>query len=127
MKSIIILFGGIFILLGILMGAFGAHALKSELSYEALESLETGLQYQMYHGLALTFLGFNTDKFKKSRLISWGIITGTILFSGSIYLLSLDDLIGLSFDFLWPITPIGGSILILSWSLFMIQMVKEKN
>jgi len=127
MKSLIVLLGGIFILLGILLGAFGTHALKNQLSYQELESLQTGLQYQIYHGLALIFLGFNAEKFKKAGLISWGMITGTVLFSGSIYLLSLDNLIGLSFGFLWPITPIGGSLLILSWFLFVIQMVKVKN
>ena len=124
MKSIFILFGGVFILLAILLGAFGTHSLKSYISSEELESVQTGIQYQIYHGLALVFLGFNSSKLKKSSLICWGFITGTILFSTSIYLLSLDELMGVALGFLWPMTPIGGTILIASWSLFVQQAIK---
>ena len=124
MKSIFILFGGVFILLAILLGAFGTHSLKSYISSEELESIQTGIQYQIYHGLALVFLGINSSKLKKSSLICWGFVTGTILFSTSIYLLSLDELMGVALGFLWPMTPIGGTILIASWSLFVQQAIK---
>ena len=69
MKSIFVLFGGVFILLGILLGAFGAHSLKNHISLEELQSMKTGLQYQMYHGLALIFLGFNVNKIKNTATI----------------------------------------------------------
>ena len=125
MKSTIVMIGGLFILFGIILGAFGAHALESQLNFDELISLKTGIQYQLYHGLALLVLGFNFDKVNKARLICWGIVTGTILFSGSIYLLSLDSLMGINLSFLWPVTPIGGSILIVSWIMFVYVLRKK--
>ena len=67
MKPTIVLIGGIFILLGILAGAFGAHILENHLSIQQLTSLQTGVQYQIYHGLALIIIGFNIDKIKKPK------------------------------------------------------------
>lgn len=127
MKPTIVLIGGIFILLGILAGAFGAHILENHLSIQQLTSLQTGVQYQIYHGLALIIIGFNTDKIKKAKIIYWGWIVGTLLFSGSIYFLALDDIFESNFGILWPLTPIGGSLLIVTWALFVIQFIKLKN
>ena len=127
MKSTIVLIGGIFILLGILAGAFGAHILENHLSIQQLTSLQTGVQYQIYHGLALIIIGFNIDKIKKAKIIYWGWIVGTLLFSGSIYFLALDDIFESNFGILWPLTPIGGSLLIVTWALFVIQFIKLKN
>ena len=72
MKPTIVLIGGIFILLGILAGAFGAHILENHLSIQQLTSLQTGVQYQIYHGLALIIIGFNIDKIKKAKTIYLG-------------------------------------------------------
>ena len=127
MKPTIVLMGGIFILLGILAGAFGAHILENHLSIQQLTSLQTGVQYQIYHGLALIIIGFNIDKIKKAKIIYWGWIVGTLLFSGSIYFLALDDIFESNFGILWPLTPIGGSLLIVTWALFVIQFIKLKN
>ena len=127
MKPTIVLIGGIFILLGILAGAFGAHILENHLSIQQLTSLQTGVQYQIYHGLALIIIGFNIDKIKKAKIIYWGWIVGTLLFSGSIYFLALDDIFKSNFGILWPLTPIGGSLLIVTWALFVIQFIKLKN
>ena len=127
MKPTIVLMGGIFILLGILAGAFGAHILENHLSIQQLTSLQTGVQYQIYHGLALIIIGFNIDKIKKAKTIYWGWIVGTLLFSGSIYFLALDDIFESNFGILWPLTPIGGSLLIVTWALFVIQLIKLKN
>ena len=127
MKPTIVLMGGIFILVGILAGAFGAHILENQLSIQQLTSLQTGVQYQIYHGLALIIIGFNIDKIKKAKTIYWGWIVGTLLFSGSIYFLALDDIFESNFGILWPLTPIGGSLLIVTWALFVIQFIKLKN
>ena len=127
MKPTIILIGGIFILLGILAGAFGAHLLENHLSNPQLESIQTGVQYQIYHGLALIIIGFNIEKIKNATIIYWGLFIGTIFFSGSIYFLALDDILASNFSFLWPLTPIGGSLLIITWTLFVIQFIKLKN
>ena len=67
MKPTIVLIGGIFILLGILAGAFGTHILENHLSIQQLTSLQTGVHYQIYHGLALIIIGFNIIKLKKAK------------------------------------------------------------
>ena len=112
MKPTIVLIGGIFILAGILAGAFGAHTLENHFSSQQIASLQTGVQYQIYHGLALIIIGFNFDKIKNAKIVYWGLLVGTLLFSGSIYFLALDDIFDSNFGFLWRLTPIGGLSLI---------------
>ena len=80
MKSTIILIGVLFVLFGIVLGAFGAHALENKLSTTELNSLQTGIQYQLYHGLALLVIGLNFDKVIKASFIGFGIIVGTLFF-----------------------------------------------
>ncbi len=124
-KKIIIsgaLLGG----LSVVLGAFGAHALKNQLPTEVLQSFETGVRYQMYHALALIAIANFFDF--KTKLQVWMyrfFLWGTILFSGSIYLLSLDQLINVQFNFLGPITPLGGLLLILGWILLAINAYKK--
>lgn len=100
----------------VVLGAFGAHLLEKSLSEAQLASFETGLRYQFYHVFFLIFLSLiprieEKDKNKITLLISVGIL----LFSGSIYLLNLQDVLGLNLSFLGPVTPIGGSLLIFAW------------
>lgn len=100
----------------VILGAFGAHALKEVLSENQLSSFQTGVRYQFFHGLTILILSFNMNYFTK-RLISIIKImsAGIILFSFSIYLLNIQDLVGFSMTYLGPITPIGGLLLITSW------------
>lgn len=100
----------------VILGAFGAHLLEKLLSAAQLASFETGLRYQFYHVFFLILLSLiprieEKDKNKIALLISIGIL----LFSGSIYLLNLQDVLGLNLSFLGPVTPIGGSLLIFAW------------
>ncbi len=100
----------------VILGAFGAHLLEKLLSAAQLASFETGLRYQFYHVFFLILLSLvprieEKDKNKITLLISIGIL----LFSGSIYLLNLQDVLGLNLGFLGPVTPIGGSLLISAW------------
>ena len=127
MKQAVLSLAGFFILFAIILGAFGAHSLKNHLNAEELNSLQTGIQYQLFHGLTLVVLGLNFDKIKMAKLMTLGIISGTILFSGSIYLLTLDELLNVNLGFLWPVTPIGGMILIFTWLLFTIVNSKKTN
>lgn len=111
----------------IILGAFGAHALKKVLTLDQLATFETGVKYQMYHALFLLFLGLNnhlTSKTKKTILIL--TILGIIFFSGSIYLLATNSLTSFDFKVIGFITPIGGLLLIVAWSIFMIQFLKKK-
>ena len=117
--------GAAFILTAVILGAFGAHALKELLSNNQLASFEIGVRYQMYHGFALLFTGFIFDKIQNTALISKLFIIGTLLFSLSIYLLNLQELIGTSLFFLGPITPIGGSLLIAGWFIFLSSLLKK--
>jgi uncharacterized membrane protein YgdD (TMEM256/DUF423 family) len=111
----------------IVLGAFGAHALKKVLTIDQLATFETGVKYQMYHALFLLFLGLNnhlTSKTKKVILIL--TVLGIIFFSGSIYLLATNSLTSFDFKVIGFITPIGGLLLIVAWSIFMIQFLKKK-
>ncbi|MBQ0117478.1 MAG: DUF423 domain-containing protein, partial [Flavobacterium sp.] len=102
----------------IVLGAFGAHALKKVLDTDALQTFEVGVRYQMYHALFLLGVGATplvTEKTKKTIL--WLVSLGVLLFSGSIYLLATQQALGINFSFLGPITPIGGLLLIAAWVL----------
>ena len=119
--------GTIFGLTAIILGAFGAHALKATLSIEQLSSFETGVKYQMYHALFLLIVSFNTQVSEKNkRPIFYFVVSGVILFSGSIYLLSTRVISGLELKFLGPITPIGGLLLIVSWLLLLLHFSNKK-
>jgi len=112
----------------IILGAFGAHALKKQLSVEQLVSFETGVKYQMYHALFLLFLGMNTflnEKVKKT--VFQLVIIGVFFFSGSIYLLTTKAIPGVDFKFIGILTPIGGVLLIMAWSVLFWNVWRAKR
>jgi len=112
----------------IILGAFGAHALKKQLSVEQLGSFETGVKYQMYHALFLLFLGINTflnEKVKKTLFQL--VIFGVFFFSGSIYLLTTKAITGVDFKFIGIVTPIGGVLLIMAWSFLFWNVWRAKR
>lgn len=112
----------------IVLGAFGAHALKKYLSIEQLASFETGVKYQMYHALFLLFLGLTTFLTEKSKKAIFQLVVfGVIFFCGSIYLLSTKPLTGIDFKFIGPITPIGGALLIAAWGILFYNFRKAKR
>jgi len=118
----------VFGLVAIILGAFGAHALKAVLTEQQLISFETGVRYQIYQALFLLFIGSTnllTDKIKK--IVSVFLILGVLFFSGSIYLLSTQDLTGVNFKFLGPITPIGGFLIMISWLIVAVKLTKQKT
>lgn len=123
MKELALASGAIFGLLAIILGAFGAHALKKVLSPERLASFEVGVRYQMYMALTLLWIGSAFD-FSTSgeRWAYHGVFWGTILFSGSIYLLSFKDIWKTDLKFLGPVTPLGGLLMIVGWVMILIQV-----
>lgn len=126
MEKRIALMGVILISIAIILGAFGAHGLKELVSAEKLTSFEVGIRYQMYMGICLLIIGLNADKFKFSlKTIVNLLIFGVVLFSGSIYLLSLQQLIPISLKFLGPITPIGGTLMIIGFSLLARKLIRD--
>lgn len=112
----------------IILGAFGAHALKKYLSVEQLVTFETGVKYQMYHALFLLFLVITTFVNEKSKkMIVQLVIFGVIFFSGSIYLLSTKPITGIDFKFIGIVTPIGGALLIAAWGILFWNIWKAKR
>lgn len=127
MEKKIILTAGFFGMSAIILGAFGAHALKNVLTAEQLVSFETSVKYQMYHALFLLFLGMNTHlPLKTKKTILTLIILGIIFFSGSIYLLSTKAVTGIDFKAIGIVTPIGGSLLIAAWAVLTFNFFKKK-
>ena len=115
------------IALGIILGAFGAHGLKQVVSPEKVVSFEVGVRYQIYHGIALLILSLNASKIEATLKVFLAFILGGILFfSGSIYLLALNDLFGADLSFLGPLTPVGGVLMIAGWGVLVRQLLKMK-
>ena len=128
MDKKIITTGAIFGMLAIILGAFGAHALKKVLSIEQLTTFETGVRYQMYHALFLLFIGLIPSLSAKTKKIIYNLIfLGVIFFSGSIYLLATNDLMAFDFKVIGCITPIGGLLLILGWAVLLYHFLKKKR
>ncbi len=111
----------------IILGAFGAHALKEVLSIEQLNTFETGVKYQMYHALFLLFIALsNSIAAKTKKIIFYFVVTGIVFFSGSIYLLATDSLNAFNFRTIGFITPIGGLLLIIGWIWLFIDFSRKK-
>lgn len=111
----------------IILGAFGAHALKKYLSIEQLVTFETGVKYQMYHALFLLFIGLNSFLSEKAKKTIFNLVVfGVIFFSGSIYLLATKAITGIDFKFIGVVTPIGGALLIAAWSVLFWNIWKKK-
>lgn len=128
MEKKILITGAVLGVTAIILGAFGAHALKKVLNAEQLVSFETGVRYQMYHALFLLFLGnLSLLTLKEKSVIFYLAIVGVVLFSGSIYLLSTSGITGLKTKILGPITPIGGLFLIISWLYFLYALIVKNT
>jgi uncharacterized membrane protein YgdD (TMEM256/DUF423 family) len=107
----------------VILGAFGAHALKAIVTPEHLLSFETGVRYQFYHAFALILVGILHKEFS-GKLLGWaGILfmLGIMLFSGSLYLLSTKP----DMKWLGPVTPLGGVCFISGWIFFALACLKK--
>jgi uncharacterized membrane protein YgdD (TMEM256/DUF423 family) len=123
MEKLFFIVGSLSAGLGVLFGAFGAHALKSRLGADALTTFETGVRYQMYHALALLAVAWTVSRWQASALPNWAgwlFIAGTVLFSGSLYGLSV-----LGQRWLGAITPLGGLAFIAGWVCLVLLAVRS--
>lgn len=114
----------------IILGAFGAHALKKILNTQQLTTFETGIRYQMYHALFLLFLGNYTGISQKTKkIVLASVIIGIFFFSGSIYFLSTNHTttIKLDVNVIGILTPIGGLFLIFSWLFLVFSVCKNES
>lgn len=111
------------------LGAFGAHALKGRLTVYAIEIFETAIKYQFYHVFALLAVGLLYKDFP-GKLLNWAgrlFIAGIILFSGSLYCLSVIKGKGIAgFDWLGAITPFGGLCFIAGWICLFFGITTQK-
>ncbi len=120
--------GAIFGLFAVILGAFAAHGLKESISVESLKSFETGVRFQMYHAFLLLILGAsNFLSSARTNLTFYLLCLGVVFFSGSIYLLSTGELSGINFSSIALVTPLGGSLLIIGWSILLLNFIKLKK
>ena len=111
-------------LIGVALGAFGAHALKARLAPELLATFEVGVRYQLIHALALLAVAWACTRWpgRWANASGWLFIAGTLLFSGSLYALSLTSVRGIGI-----VTPIGGVALLLGWLCLLAAPWTPKN
>ncbi|MGL1889204.1 MAG: DUF423 domain-containing protein [Reichenbachiella sp.] len=116
--------GAFFGLSSVILGAFGAHAFKAVLeASNRIEVYNTGVKYLMFHAVVLLVIGFatNIDGKKWGVISGYMFIAGTILFSGSLFLICLLDI-----SVIGIITPIGGVLLVIGWVSLLVAIIKEK-
>jgi uncharacterized membrane protein YgdD (TMEM256/DUF423 family) len=121
MPSIIIAIAAINGFLSVALGAFAAHGLRARLAPDMLAIFQTGVQYQMYHALAMFGVGLLCMQVNDSALLrasAWAFLAGIVVFSGSLYILSLSGI-----RWLGAITPIGGVGFIVGWLLLAAAML----
>jgi uncharacterized membrane protein YgdD (TMEM256/DUF423 family) len=107
----------------VLLGAMGAHALKNVLSVEELASFQTGVRYLMYHAIILVVLGlFGKEKFKLPAQL---FLIGSVLFSFSIFIILLLKHVNFPYTWLGPVTPIGGTVLLVGWLILFARSIKK--
>lgn len=122
MFKLFVSLGSINALIAVALGAFGAHALESRLSSEMLSIYETGVQYHFYHALGLLAVGMIATQLPDSGLVKWSgwlMFIGIVIFSGSLYILSVSGI-----KWLGAITPIGGTAFIVAWLLLAIAVLR---
>ena len=112
MARVFVILGSLSGLIAVGAGAFGAHTLRDRMSADLLTTFETGVRYQMYHALALLAVAWATTRWANSltTVAGWLFVAGTLIFSGSLYALSLTGA-----RWLGAITPLGGVVFIGGW------------
>ncbi|HYK89914.1 MAG TPA: DUF423 domain-containing protein [Acidobacteriota bacterium] len=112
MERVFLILGALSGFLAVAAGAFGAHALRQKIAPEMLSVFETGARYQMYHSLALIGVAWAASHWPAAafQIAGWCFLTGTILFSGSLYFMALTDS-----RWVGAITPLGGLAYLLGW------------
>jgi uncharacterized membrane protein YgdD (TMEM256/DUF423 family) len=120
--------GSALLIIAVAFGAFGAHGLKARLTPEALSQWRTGVEYQFIHALGILMLAALADRLKPAavRWASRAFVGGTLLFSGSLYLLSTRELFN---TYSWtlligPVTPLGGLLYMAGWTVLLITALR---
>ena len=122
MFKLFVIIGSLNMLVSVGLGAFGAHGLKSKLSADMLAVYQTGVQYHMIHALGILLIAALSLKLPTGSLVSWSgwfLFIGIILFSGSLYALSISGI-----RILGAITPFGGVAFLVGWLLLAYAAIK---
>lgn len=122
MSKLFLSIGAISAALAVMLGAFGAHGLKSRLAADMFEIFETGVQYHFYHSLGLLIIGLLALHLPDSSYLKWAgwlMLAGIVIFSGTLYILSISGI-----TWLGAITPIGGTAFIVAWILLLVAVLK---
>jgi len=128
MNKIILFTACVLGMLSVILGAYAAHGLEKIINTESVETFKTGVQYQMYHALFLLLLGvIDKVSIKTKKLVFVLVIIGLLFFSGSIYGLSTNELSSFDFKAIGFITPIGGLLLISSWLILGISILRKEQ
>ena len=120
MSRTFIMLASINCFLAVALGAFGAHGLKSILSAEALQAYKTGVDYHFVHALGLMAIGILYSEYPNVLPAGWIMLAGIVLFSGSLYILSITGIKALGM-----ITPVGGVCFMLAWCWLAISVYKS--
>ena len=119
-----LIIGAINALLSVVLGAFATHGLKNKLDQHYLNVFQTGVEYQFYHALGLILIGIVCAQWLPNGFLKssgWVMLFGIIVFSGSLYVLSITQI-----RWLGAITPIGGVSFIIAWGLFIVGVMKSQ-
>jgi len=121
MNKTFLIIGAVLMAFGVGLGAFGAHALKQKLSVEMMAVYKTAVEYNFYHALGLILIGILYQLYPSKMVMAsgWVVFLGVILFSGSLYFLSITGI-----KWIGAITPIGGVAFIAGWVLLVIGIIK---
>lgn len=128
--KLLILLTSIMGVLAVMFGAFGSHILAEKLEPKSLSAYKTGVEYHFIHTLAMfgTALLYRIYRIKGLFFICLFFLGGILLFSGSLYILAMKDIIGLkSTQFIGPLTPLGGLALMGSWAAIFFTVVRIKT
>jgi len=123
--KIFVLLGSVSALLGVALGAFGAHGLKSRVTAEMLAVWQTGVQYHLFHALGLLLIGILCHLLPGAGLVrsaGWFLLVGTVLFSGSLYVMVLSGVRALGI-----ITPLGGVAFLVGWLLLAVAAWQQTS
>ena len=130
MARIFLQIGSIAALLAVALGAFAAHGLQDKISHDQITVFQTGVRYQFYHAFGIFIVAILLQKSENIWLkrAAWCFVTGIILFSGSLYLLSCRDWLQIAhWKWLGPITPLGGLFFIAGWACLFFANFKPKT
>ncbi len=122
MTKVFLILGALNAFLAVGLGAFGAHGLKARLSADMLAVFQTAVQYHFYHALGLLVVGLLVSQWPTVGLLKiagWVMFAGIVVFSGSLYVLSITGI-----RWLGAITPLGGTAFLVAWLLLIIAFIR---